>query len=407
VSEYAGPTAEQVQRAKMAVYAAFIASGFAFANWAARIPQVRDKLHLDPGQLGLVLLAAAIGSIIALPLAGMVVTRFGAARAVAVMSLILSVGLALTAIGYELGIGPVVIGLFLFGFGNGTWDVAMNVEGGAVEQHLHRSIMPRFHGGWSVGTFAGALVGSLMNAVHVSVTPHLLGVAVVIAIGVPLAVRGFVPARHHAEAQPEKSARHPLKAWTEPRTLLVGLFVLCMAFTEGTGNDWLAVAMVDGYHAKAAVGSFTFAVFVGAMTLGRWFGPAFIDKYGRVVMLRACALLALVGLAIVVFSGVLAVAIVGALLWGLGASLGFPLGMSAAGDDPRHAAARVSVVASIGYTAFLGGPPLIGFLGDHFGVLDSLTAVVALLAVAALIADACRPLRQDDTRETAELATES
>ena len=404
-AEYATPA--QIRRATSAVYAAFIASGFAFANWAARIPQVRDKLQLDPGQLGLVLFVMAIGSIIALPVAGVIVTRFGAARSVAVMSLILAVGLALTAIGYRYGVATVVVGLFLFGFGNGTWDVAMNVEGAAVEQHLGRSIMPRFHAGWSVGTVAGALVGAVMNAAHISVTPHLLAVAVVIAIGVPLAVRGFVPANPHAETKHEHGKRHPMKAWTEPRTLLIGLFVLCMAFTEGTGNDWLAVAMVDGYHVKAAIGSLTFAVFVAAMTTGRWFGPRFIDKYGRVVVLRACAVVALVGLVLVIFSSLFGVAIAGALLWGLGASLGFPLGMSAAGDDPRHAAGRVSVVASIGYTAFLAGPPLVGFLGDHVGVLHALSAVAAMLAVAAVIAEACRPLKIDEAATPSEMVTES
>jgi len=89
------------------------------------------------------------------------------------------------------------------------------------------------------------------------------------------------------------------------------------------------------------------------------------------------------------------VAMVGAVLWGLGASLGFPVGMSAAADDPAHAAARVSVVASIGYTAFLGGPPLIGFLADHVGVRDALWVVLAVLAVAVVVASAARPERAE------------
>lgn len=415
-------TVAQLRRAAGAVYVAFIASGFAFANWASRIPQVRDRLHVDPGELGLILLAIAIGSIIALPVAGVIVTRFGAARSVAVMSLILAVGLVTTAIGYRVGVPVVVVGLFLFGFGNGTWDVAMNVEGAAVEQHLGRAIMPRFHAGWSVGTVAGALLGSAMIALHVGVTAHLLVVAVIVVVAVPLAVRGFIAARAHngphvtsdartqeqRQEQPHQPPRHnPLKAWAEPRTLLIGVFVLSMAFTEGTGNDWLNVAMIDGYHAAPAVGSLTFAIFVAAMTTARWFGPALIDRHGRVTALRASAALALIGLVLVVFSGAIAAAMVGALLWGLGAALGFPVGMSAAGDDPRRAAGRVSVVASIGYTAFLAGPPLIGFLGNHFGVRHALTAAAALLAVAVLVAQACRPLSpQEQSPTDLEMAAE-
>jgi len=396
--------ADRVRRAMFAVYVVFFASGFAFASWASRIPQVRDRLHVDPGELGLILLAMAAGSVIAMPLSGMVITRFGMARSVATMSVVLVVGMVAVAIGYLHGVPATVVGLFLFGLGNGIWDVGMNVQGAAVEQQLGRAIMPRFHAGWSIGTFTGALAGSLMVAVHVPVTAHLLVVAGLVAVSVPVAVRAFIPAAPHPAPAAGERRRHPLEAWTEPRTLIVGVFVLCLAFTEGTGNDWLGVAMIDGYHTAPALGSLTFALFVGAMTTGRWFGPGLIDRHGRVPMLRGSALLALIGLVLVVFSGTVATAMIGAVLWGLGTALGFPVGMSAAADDPLHAAARVSVVASIGYTAFLGGPPLVGFLGDHFGVRHGLTAVAAILAVAVLIAKALHPLASSEPAPSLEPA---
>ena len=130
-----------------------------------------------------------------------------------------------------------------------------------------------------------------------------------------------------------------------------------MAFSEGVGNDWLAVAVIDGYGAAPVIGPLTFAVFLAAMTAGRWFGPTLIDRRGRVFAVRTSAVVALVGLLLVVFGTVLPVAMVGAVLWGAGTALGFPVGMSAAADDPAMAAARVSVAASIAYTAFLAGPP--------------------------------------------------
>jgi fucose permease len=378
-----------------AVFVAFIASGFGFASWASRIPQVRDVLHVRPAQLGLILLAVAVGSIIALPVAGIVVTRLGTARSIAVMSLILAVGLATIGVGVRFGAVPVAVGLFLLGFGNGTWDVAMNVEGAAVEQRLGRSIMSRFHAGWSVGTVAGALLGSAAAALHIPVTAHMLAVAVMVAVAVPYAVRSFLPAQQRTEQHADRDGparRHPLLAWTEPRTVLIGVFVLTMAFTEGTGNDWLGVAVIDGYGAPPAVGSLGFAVFVAAMTVGRWYGPGVLDRYGRTPVLRISALTALGGLALFVFGPGLGTAMAGAVLWGLGTALGFPVGMSAAADDPARAAARVSVVASIGYVAFLAGPPLIGLLGNRYGVLHSLTVVAGLLAVGLLTAGACRPL---------------
>jgi MFS family permease len=127
------------------------------------------------------------------------------------------------------------------------------------------------------------------------------------------------------------------------------------------------------------------------MTAARWFGPPLLDRYGRVPVLRGCAALAAAGLLLYVFAPNVPLALIGALLWGAGTSLGFPTGMSAAADDPARAAARVSVVASIGYCAFLGGPPLIGFLGEHVTVLRALLAVGALLAVAAVVVPALRP----------------
>jgi fucose permease len=378
---------DPLQRATAAVFAVFILSGFTFASWASRIPQLRDALGLSPRGLGLVLLATALGAVSSMPLSGMIVGRLGAARTITVLTLVAAAGLVIVGVGSRVGVAPVAVGMFTLGVGNGTWDVAMNVEGSAVEQRLGRAIMPRFHAGFSVGTVAGALVGAAMVALGVSVTAHLVGVALIVAAVGPAAVRGFLPDAH-ASAD---DVRHPMRAWTEPRTVLIGVFVFAAAFTEGTGNDWLGVAMIDGYGAAPALGALTFAIFLAAMTLGRWFGPAVIDSHGRVATVRACGALALVGLALVVWGSTLPVAMAGAALWGLGTALGFPVGMSAAGDDPAYAPARVSVVSTIGYTAFLAGPPLIGFLGQHTGTLHALTVTGGVVALGLLLSGSLRP----------------
>jgi MFS family permease len=178
----------------------------------------------------------------------------------------------------------------------------------------------------------------------------------------------------------------------EPRTLLVGLFVLAFAFAEGVGNDWIAVAMIDAHRTPQAVGTLAFAVFLTAMTAGRWVGPAVLDRFGRVPVVRSIAVLGIAGTLVFVFAPGSATAFVGAALWGLGASLGFPVGMSAGSDDPARAAGRVSVISSIGYCAFLAGPPLIGFLGDRVGVVHAVAVVTVLLTLAAVISPAVRPL---------------
>jgi fucose permease len=386
------PSHAQVRAAVRATYIAFGGSGFAFASWASRIPQVRDRLHLQPSELGLVLLAIAAGSVVALPLSGPVLARLGSRRTVTAMALLLVTGLVVAAVGYLVGVVPVVAGLFLVGLGNGAWDVAMNVQGARVEQRLGRSIMSRFHAGFSLGTVAGALIGAAMVALRVPVTAHLIGVAAVVGVAVPIAVRRFIADQDDDAAGDEAGSTGSWAAWTEPRTLLIGLFVLAFAFAEGTGNDWISVALIDGYHAPATVGTLGFAVFLAAMTTGRWVGPGLLDRYGRVAVIRVISILAVLGLVLFVFGPSTPVAFAGALLWGAGTSLGFPVGMSAGADDPSRAASRVSVIASIGYCAFLGGPPLIGFLGQQFTVLRALTAVAVLLALAALITGSIRPL---------------
>ena len=392
-------SADDLRRATLAVYAVFFGAGFIFSNWAARIPQVRDGLHLSPANLGLLLLSIAAGSVIALPLSGLVIARLGAARTITVMAILAAGGLAIAAVGYRSGVAPVVVGLFLLGAGNGTWDVAMNVEGAFVERRLERSIMPRFHAAFSIGMVTGALIGAGMVLADISVTVHLLIVAAVVIATVPWVVRWFLtvaaPVRREGEA-----AGSPLAAWKERRTLALGLLVFCMAFIEGTGNDWLGVAVIDGYDASAAVGSLTLGIFLGAMTTGRWFGPSVLDRFGRVPTVRASGLLACVGLLLVIFAGSLPLAVAGAVLWGLGSALGFPVGMSVAAADSRHAAGRLSVVTSLGYTAFLAGPPFVGLLGNHVGTLRSLLAVLGVASIGVLMSGILAPRRVGSRRAT-------
>lgn len=390
---------KRVRSAVLATYAVFIASGIAFASWASRIPQVRDRLHLDPSELGLVLLAIAAGSVIALPLSGVIVGHFGSRWTVRTTGLLTAVAMVVVSLGYLVGVLPVVIGLFLVGLGMGSWDVAMNVQGALAERRLGRAIMPRFHAGFSVGTVVGALIGAGMVALGVPVTVHLLAVAVLVGAAVPLAVRGFLPdeveqdtPEEDAKSDSRSSGRKALHAWREPRTLLIGLFVLAFAFAEGVGNDWISIALIDGYGTSATVGTLGFATFLAAMTAGRWFGPRSLDRYGRVIVIRVLTVTCLVGVLLFVFGTNVIIAFAGAVLWGVGLALGFPVGMSAGADEPAMAAPRVSVIASIGYCAFLAGPPLIGFLGDHFTVLRAVLAVAVLLAMAMMITGVIRPL---------------
>jgi MFS family permease len=378
--------------ARNAVAVVFVLNGLCFASLASRLPDVRSALDLGNGQLGLLLLAASAGSVLSLPSAGRVIGLVGPANAVRLGAVSTAVGLGLMTIsvGVAGNVPGAAVGLFFYGVGTGVWDVAMNVDGAAVERHLGRTIMPRFHAGFSLGTVAGSGIGVPMAALHVPIELHVTTVAVASLVAVVVASRYFLPP---VPEQPTSGAAR--SAWLEPRTLAIGVMVLAFALTEGSANDWLALALVDGYDTAHWVGVAGYSLFVISMTVGRLVGSPLLDRFGRTATLWGTTAAALVGVLTVVYGQWTVVVAVGIVLWGLGASLGFPVGMSAASDDPIRAAARLSVVSTIGYTAFLTGPPFLGWLADHVGTLHSLLTIAVLMGPAALAVLATRtPTRE-------------
>lgn len=380
-----------VERARVAVALVFGLNGLVFASWVSRLPAVREALGLSTGRLGLLLLCLSVGSLIGLPVSGPAVGRFGPARTVLAAVALVSTGLLLAAFGVaQEQVALTGTGLLATGLGIGCWDVAMNVEGADVERRLGRTLMPRLHAGFSLGTVAGALLGASAAAVGVPVATQLTITAVLATVSAVALVRAFLPVVEHGDGPAALRAR---QAWSEPRTLLIGVLVLCFAFTEGTANDWLAIALVDGHETTEAVGALGFACFVAAMTASRTIGGTLLERHGRPLVLRLTAVLSVVGLLLVVLAPVVPLVLVGAVLWGAGAALGFPVGMSAAADDPAGAAVRVSVVSSVGYTAFLAGPPLVGMLAEpeRLGILEALLVVLVALVVGGAVAGTTAP----------------
>jgi MFS family permease len=386
----------EVVGARTAVAVSFALAGVVFATWASRIPDVTHALGLGPSGLGLLLLCGSAGSVLALPLTGWVSAHLGTARTVLLGSITALGGMTVSGVAVGVLHSTVVtaVSLFVTMAGVGGWDVAMNLEGTRVEQALGRALMPRLHAAFSLGTVGGALLGTGATYVAVPVAAHLALVAGLAVLVTLWSVRRFIPepAQSASDARgrpPRHLMARSLRAWRERRTIAIGLVVLVAAFTEGTANDWLALALVKGYAMPAWAGSLALATFLASMTAGRLAGTALLDRFGRVRVVGATLALAVVG-AVLVSVGPVPVAYLGAAVWGLGASLGFPVGMSAAADDPEHAAARVSVVASIGYVAFLAGPPLVGLVGEHLGVLRAVTAVGLVAAPALLVLGALR-----------------
>jgi len=382
----------------------FFIAGLWSASWVARVPAVRDGLSLSTAEVGFLIFGMSAGSVLGLVAASWMLARLGARRSMLTSVTIAAVGLAGVGVGASLVNSAVFVfcALALVGLGMGSVDVVMNVEGAAAEREIGKTLMPLMHACFSLGTVAGALLGAGASAVGMPVGWHLLVIAVVVLVTAAIAVR-YVP--HRAELGDDPSAprqaeepaitwrerlRANLMVWRDLSVLLIGVIVLGMSFAEGSANDWLALAAVDGHGMSNTAGAVVFGVFVAAMTVGRLVGGPLIDRFGRVPVLRACAALGIVGLLAFILAPTGWLLFAGTVLWGLGASLGFPVGMSAAADDTRNAAARVSAVAIIGYCAFLVGPPLLGVLGQHFGILNALYLVLVLMVLAGLAAPAAR-----------------
>jgi len=381
------------------VFAIFAVCGIGIASWMARMPAVKDALDVNTAEIGLLIFGIAVGSITGLLAASHVIASFGSRRTMAWCLIIGPLGLVLAGADVTLGqqFWVVFAGLAIFGAGMSVCDVAMNISGAVNERVLERTIMPIFHAFFSFGTMIGAGVGALAELAEVSIAVQA---AVVSGLIIVVGLLGVQATQHEnilqADTPDEDTSttwRERLSIWKDPRTLLIGIIVMGMAFAEGSANDWLALVMVEGHGVDKPTGALVFGIFVTSMTVGRLAGVRILDRFGRVPVLRASAALAVAGLLIVIYVPNPAVAVVGVVMWGLGSALGFPTGMSAAADDPRTAAARVSAVATIGYTAFLVGPPLIGFLGEHFGLLNALLVVLVLIVAAGAASGAARQPR--------------
>jgi MFS family permease len=394
-------------RRRNALFALFLLPGLGLASWVTRTPDVRDLLGASTAEMGLVLFGLSVGSMVGILSSGALVSRFGTRPIVVLGMSGLVVALPVIGVGGALGMPVLVaVGLACFGFGMGGGEIAMNVEGAEVERLLGRPVLPALHGCFSLGTVIGALIGMAFTALAFPVEWHLGGMAVIALVVLLVAIRS-VPAGFGKGAPRTRGERRDpatrVVLWRDKRLLAIGGIVLAMAFAEGAANDWLPLLMVDGHGFDPALGSAVFAIFAAAMTVGRFTGGFFIARFGRAAVMRVSALFGAAGIALVVFVDNPVIAAAAVLLWGLGASLGFPVAISAAGDSgpAAQSAQRVAQAAIVGYLAFLVGPPLLGLLGEELGLRLAMIVVLVLVAGAVLLAPAVREQRGAAAEEPA------
>jgi predicted MFS family arabinose efflux permease len=429
----------RLRRAALATALVFAVSGFVAATWVSRLPATRDRLGASAAELGLVLLAPGVGSLLSMPFSGRWCRRFGSRLVVAATTMAACAVLATLAVVPNLV--TLGLGLFVWGSFYGSWDVAMNVHGSAVEQRAGREWMPRYHACWSVGGIAGAGFGAIAAHLGSPLALHFSVVAVLCVALVALALRSFVedragvvpdppppvPGAPEREGSPtpgsgDAAVHTPLTPGSgDPpvpslptlergrgavhgprgrrarvltgRLLLVGVVTLCATTLEGAAADWLALFLTDERGATASLAAAGYAVFAVAMAGGRFSGTAVAERLGRHGAVRAGGLVSLAGVLLTVFGPGLAGAYAGAALWALGVCLVFPAAVSAGGETPGRPADAIAAVTTIGYGGFLIGPPLIGLLADQVGLGRALLVLCLLAGGIAVLAPVVRSRR--------------
>ena len=375
--------------------AGFGLGGITVAAWGPRLPAVKAELGISTATIGLLLAGVTIGALAGLVVSTPVLHWLGSRGGVTASLLVVAAAMAVMGVAITLRSVPLVSVSFVFiGLGIGTLDVLINVDGSAIERAAGRTLMPLMHGAWSIGAAVGSGIGAGCAALSVTPSVQFIGEAVIIGV-VAIAMGSAIPTGDRTrEAMVTKAlsakVRHWLRGWTDWRLLLIGVVMLGVELGEGSANNWLTLAVRNDHGQTAAIAALFFAAFATGEALARIFGGPVVDRLGRVHAIRYTTALGVLGVVLFILGGNVWTVLVGVLLWSVGVSMGFPLGMSAAAESGPDRAARVSVVASIGYFANLAGPPAIGVLAEAVGLLNAFWLIVALFIVAFAVAGSLR-----------------
>lgn len=370
------PPAVPAGREQMATRALFFVAGFASAAWAALVPFAKLNTGVNDGVLGLLLLCLGGGALVAMPLTGVLTTRFGCRRVMTVSVILLSITLPLLSVINHTGL--LALTLIIFGMGIGITDCAMNIQAIIVEKAAPKPMMSGFHGFYSVGGIAGA--GAMSGFMLAGMGP-LQAAGAVTAICLLLLVLSYKGMLDYAWP-----SEGPAFAVPRGAVLLIGIICFATFLAEGSVLDWSAVFLTEYRHVPESMGGLGFACFAVLMSLGRLTGDKIVAVLGRPQVVLWGALLAAGGLLLSVLSDNWLLALTGYGLIGLGCANVVPVMFSAIGrQTSMPQAVAVPAVTTLGYLGILAGPASVGLIAYRFTLPAALLAVVALLLLVALL----------------------
>jgi MFS family permease len=321
--------AQQAKQARAAILGVFFINGFTLASWVPHIPLIQKRMELGEGLLGIALLAVALGAVILMPLAGKWCARFGSGRVTAVSSALFCAALPLPILSPNFAM--LLPALFLFGACNGAMDVAMNAHAVAVEKQYGKPIMSSFHGVFSLGGLSGAALGGLLLSHGLSPVTHVLVVGGLMLIAARLAPRFFLPQEEQVERKPSKFV------FPSGSLRALGALAFLILLAEGAVMDWSSIYMMKEVHVGVGLAAAGYAAFSLMMAAGRFAGDRLVVRLGSVVLTRATASLAAIGLVIALLIPRPLFAVVGFGCVGLGLSNLIPVLFSVAGRAPNLA----------------------------------------------------------------------
>ncbi|EMJ9775946.1 MFS transporter [Morganella morganii] len=370
------PPAVPARREQMATRALFFVAGFASAAWAALVPFAKLNTGVNDGVLGLLLLCLGGGALVAMPLTGVLTTRFGCRLVMTVSVILLSITLPLLAVIDHTGL--LALTLIIFGMGIGITDCAMNIQAIIVEKAAPKPMMSGFHGFYSVGGIAGAGAMSGFMLAGMGALQAAGAVTAVCLLLLALSYKGMLDYAWPSEG--------PAFAVPRGAVLLIGVICFATFLAEGSVLDWSAVFLTEYRHVPESMGGLGFACFAVLMSLGRLTGDNIVAVLGRPQVVLWGALLAAGGLLLSVLSDNWLLALAGYGLIGLGCANVVPVMFSAIGrQTSMPQAVAVPAVTTLGYLGILAGPASVGLIAYRFTLPAALLAVVALLLLVALL----------------------
>ncbi len=377
----ATPSSACIAQARHATRVQFLALGVVAGTWGAHIASVKARYALSDATLSMALLAAAMGAVLSLFVAGRFVGRLGARRGAALAAAATCLMLAVVL---ELGSFALLVPvMFCFGAASSLFDVAINTEGSELESLGGRAIMSNLHGMFSVGGMLGAALAALLLGAGVAPSLQLAAVAAGTALVAGIASRGMLET-HAVAGGPEGPAHF---VWPRGALLVIGLLIFAGMTAEGVMYDWCVLYLKQDVGVPQARGAIGYAAFAGAMALARFGGDALRSRYSERAVLRASATLAAVAMAVVLLARHETVALVGFALVGAGLAPVAPILFNAATRVPGASrAAAIASVTSIGYGGLMIGPPLVGSIATASSLTAALVVVVVASALLALCA---------------------